>query len=172
MSIKKGRLRSSGLLATPVQFPAGTVISFAGSTAPEGWMICDGAAISRTNYAGLFAAIGEAWGSGDGSTTFNLPDLRGRFLRGVDNGAGRDPDSAIRTASNTGGNSGDNVGSVQDHAFASHGHTQNVGSSNNNSTGGSTAAATSDIGRDISVNSNGGSETRPINANVQYAIKY
>jgi microcystin-dependent protein len=83
MSIKKGRLRSSGLLATPVQFPPGTVISFAGSTAPEGWMLCDGAAISRTDYAGLFAAIGTTHGVGDGSTTFNLPNTLGLVPRGA-----------------------------------------------------------------------------------------
>jgi microcystin-dependent protein len=115
MSIKKGRLRSSGLLATPVQFPPGTVISFAGSTAPEGWMICDGSAISRTDYAGLFAAIGTLWGIGDGLNTFNLPDLEGRFLRGADNGATVDPDAGTRVPLGSGVANG--VGSLQDDAI-------------------------------------------------------
>ena len=63
--------------------PAGTIISFAGSTAPEGYIICDGSEVSRTDYADLYAAIGDIYGSGDGSTTFKVPDLRGEFLRGT-----------------------------------------------------------------------------------------
>jgi microcystin-dependent protein len=66
--------------------PAGTVLPFAGATAPAGWALCDGGAISRTDYVELFTAIGELWGNGDGSTTFNLPDMRGQFLRGKNNG--------------------------------------------------------------------------------------
>lgn len=58
--------------------PAGVMAPFAGSTAPGGWLICDGSAVSRAQYSDLFASIGVAWGNGDGSTTFNLPDLRGR----------------------------------------------------------------------------------------------
>ena len=60
--------------------PPGTMIHFAGKTLPEGWLICNGAAVSRTTYAALFAAIGTTYGSGDGSTTFNLPNANGRFL--------------------------------------------------------------------------------------------
>lgn len=97
--------------------PAGTVLPFAGATAPAGWAICDGTAISRTDYPELFLAIGETWGNGDGSTTFHLPDMRGRFMRGVDAGAGRDADSGSRAAANAGGNTGDAVGSAQDDAF-------------------------------------------------------
>lgn len=63
--------------------PIGAILAFGGATAPAGWMICNGAAISRTTYAALFAAIGTAFGAGDGSTTFNIPDLRGEFLRGA-----------------------------------------------------------------------------------------
>ncbi|HVC86309.1 MAG TPA: phage tail protein [Gaiellaceae bacterium] len=58
--------------------PPGLIASFGGTTAPTGWLICDGSAISRTTYSLLFAAIGTDYGAGDGSTTFNLPDLRGR----------------------------------------------------------------------------------------------
>jgi microcystin-dependent protein len=58
--------------------PSGSIAAFAGSTAPNGWLLCDGTAISRTTYADLFTAIGTQYGGGDGSTTFNLPDLRGR----------------------------------------------------------------------------------------------
>jgi microcystin-dependent protein len=65
--------------------PAGIVIPFAGSTAPQGYLLCDGSAVSRTDYADLFAAIGTVYGAGDGSTTFNLPDLSGRVVIGVSN---------------------------------------------------------------------------------------
>ncbi len=61
---------------------------FAGSAAPSGWLLCDGAAVSRTQYAALFAVIGTTYGAGDGSTTFNLPDLRGRVPVGLDNMGG------------------------------------------------------------------------------------
>jgi microcystin-dependent protein len=69
--------------------PAGSMIAFGGSAAPTGWQLCDGSAISRTTFAGLFTAIGTAYGAGDGSTTFNLPDLRGRVAVGEDGAAGR-----------------------------------------------------------------------------------
>ena len=61
----------------------GDIIAFYGSTAPEGTLVCNGAAISRTTYSELFGVIGTTAGAGDGSTTFNLPDLRGLFLRGL-----------------------------------------------------------------------------------------
>ena len=62
--------------------PSGMILYFANSTVPTGWLQCDGSAISRTTYANLYAAIGTVYGSGDGSTTFNLPDTRGQFIRG------------------------------------------------------------------------------------------
>lgn len=58
--------------------PSGLLAPYVGSSAPTGWLLCDGTAVSRTTYAALFAIIGTAYGVGDGSTTFNLPDLRGR----------------------------------------------------------------------------------------------
>lgn len=68
----------------------GTVTYFAASAAPAGWLKANGAAVSRAIYAGLFAAIGTTYGVGDGATTFNLPDLRGEFVRGLDEGRGAD----------------------------------------------------------------------------------
>lgn len=68
----------------------GVIFPFGGTTAPDGFLMCDGAAYSRTAYASLFAVIGTSFGNGNGSTTFNVPDLRGEFLRGVDNGRGID----------------------------------------------------------------------------------
>jgi microcystin-dependent protein len=68
----------------------GAVSAFAMPTPPTGWLVCDGSAISRTEYADLFAAIGTVWGAGDEISTFNLPDLRGEFVRGFDAGRGVD----------------------------------------------------------------------------------
>ena len=63
--------------------PIGAILAFGGTSAPAGWMICNGAAVSRTTYAALFAAIGTAFGAGDGSTTFNIPDLREATTKGA-----------------------------------------------------------------------------------------
>lgn len=82
-------IRSRQTLAT-TYIPIGTVIWFSANTPPSGYLECDGSAISRTVYADLFSTIGTTFGSGDGSTTFNLPDLRGEFVRGWDNGRGAD----------------------------------------------------------------------------------
>jgi microcystin-dependent protein len=88
--------------------PSGAVAHFAMNTAPTGWLKANGAAISRTTYATLFAAIGTTFGSGDGSTTFNLPDLRGRFTRNWAD------DGSI--------DSGRAFGSTQDHQLEQHQH--------------------------------------------------
>lgn len=104
--------------------PPGTILAFGGpiSNIPSGYLYCDGSEVSRTTYAALFTAIGTAWGSGDGSTTFNLPLTPGLFLRGQDNGYRFDPDASSRSAAEVGGNTGDNVGSYQPTAFQSHVH--------------------------------------------------
>lgn len=65
--------------------PAGIIIPFAGTVAPQGCLFCDGSAVSRTTYAALFAVIGTTYGEGDGETTFNIPDLSGRVVIGVSN---------------------------------------------------------------------------------------
>ena len=81
-----------------VMIPSGTVMYFAGQTAPTGWLKANGAAVSRTIYAALFAVIGTTYGTGDGRTTFNLPDLRGEFIRGWDDGRGIDSGRALGSA--------------------------------------------------------------------------
>lgn len=78
--------------------PPGQIGAFARSTAPTGWLKCNGGAVSRTTYSALFAAIGTTFGVGDGSTTFNVPDLRGEFLRGLDDGRGIDAARALGSA--------------------------------------------------------------------------
>ncbi|RVL48488.1 hypothetical protein CN138_09165 [Sinorhizobium meliloti] len=88
--------------------PSGSVMMFAASTAPNGWLECNGAAVSRTTYADLFAVIGTTWGAGDGATTFTVPDLRGEFVRGWDHGKGTD--------------TGRTFGSSQGQAIQQHNH--------------------------------------------------
>jgi microcystin-dependent protein len=73
-----------------ISTPSGAVAPFARSTAPSGWLACSGQAVSRATYAALFAAIGTTFGAGNGTTTFNVPDLRGEFIRGLDGGRGVD----------------------------------------------------------------------------------
>lgn len=82
----------------PSSVPAGSVILFAANTAPTGYLKANGATVSRSTYASLFAAIGTTFGAGDGSTTFVLPDLRGEFIRGWDDGRGVDSGRAFGSA--------------------------------------------------------------------------
>lgn len=73
----------AGTLIPNVGAPTGTVAMFAGSTAPSGWKMCDGSAISRTTFSALFAIVGTTYGTGDGTTTFNIPNTQGIFVRGA-----------------------------------------------------------------------------------------
>tara|TARA_R110002020_G_scaffold222655_1_gene431585 strand:+ start:2176 stop:3327 length:1152 start_codon:yes stop_codon:yes gene_type:complete len=84
--------------ALPQAVPTGSVHMMATTTAPSGYLKCNGAAISRTTYAALFAIVGTAHGNGDGSSTFNVPDLRGEFVRGWDDGRGVDSSRNFGTA--------------------------------------------------------------------------
>jgi microcystin-dependent protein len=156
----------------PDELPPGSIMAYAGTTAPPGWLLCDGSAVSRMDYPYLFEAIGITHGYGDQSTTFNIPDFRGRFLRGVDAGAGRDPDAGSRPAMNAGGNTGDSVGSVQADEFRAHSHTyaRFYGAYSVNEPG-NTDYFWNGVYYDITGNA-GGSETRPVNAYVYWIIKY
>ena len=78
--------------------PVGSISLFAGTTAPTGWLICDGSAVSRTTYANLFSVIGTTYGTGDGSTTFNIPNLKGKVPVGLDSS-----DTSFDTIGETGG---------------------------------------------------------------------
>jgi microcystin-dependent protein len=165
-----GRIMDQTGFVTPV----GAILPFAGSNVPLGWMLCNGAAIDRLQYADLFQAIGTGWGVGDGTNTFNLPDLQGIFLRGVDGNANLDPDKAGRIGIN-GGNSGNNVGSFQGDEIRSHNH--NVYIWSNWGAGGTARPNGSDGGGvpwnfTYTSNNTGGNETRPKNSYVNYIIKY
>lgn len=91
---------STGVSTNALPFIVGQVSFFAMSSAPAGFLKCSGQAVSRTTYAALFTAIGTLYGAGDGSTTFNLPDLRGEFLRGLDDGRGVDVDRVLGASQN------------------------------------------------------------------------
>ncbi len=93
----------------PSYLPIGFVGDYAGSTAPSFWLLCYGQAVSRTTYAKLYDAIGETYGSGNGVTTFNLPDCRGRVVAGKDDMGGT---SANRLTNQTGGLNGDTLGAT------------------------------------------------------------
>ena len=96
-------------LAVGAAFVAGMVMPYAGSSAPSGWLLAYGQDVSRTTYSDLFSAIGTTYGSGDGSTTFTLPDLRGRVVAGQDDMGGT---SANRLTNQTGGLDGDTLGAT------------------------------------------------------------
>lgn len=106
--IARANLEIYSKAETDQKAPAGLIGYFARNTAPTGWIKANGAAVSRTAYAGLFAAIGTTYGAGDGFNTFNLPDLRGEFVRGWDDGRGIDAGRAL--------------GSPQSQALQAHDH--------------------------------------------------
>lgn len=181
--------------ATAVSVPAGSIVMYAANSPPSGWLECNGASIDRTTYAALFTAIGTTFGSVSG-TVFNIPDLRGHFVRGWDNSRGVDSGRAFgssqanqvgphtHTASSSGSTSSD----------GSHTHTDSINSLNNDwaTFGGSALSAngaasalsplatagtsssgahTHTLSISTTVNSNGGTESRPINTALMYIIK-
>jgi microcystin-dependent protein len=151
---------TSGTLVTTTTATTftGSVNFFAGNYAPTGWLKANGAAVSRTTYADLFAYIGTTYGVGDGTTTFNLPDMRGYFARGwVDDGTV---------------DSGRVFGSTQQDAFASHTHISYsvyyTGSGDQNIAGDAYRGVTSGA----TTSATGGAETRPKNVALLACIKY
>ena len=112
------------------QVPVGSVITFAGSTAPSGWMLCYGQAVSRSDYSALYNALGTTYGIGDGSTTFNIPDLRGRVAAGKDDMGGSAASrltSTVLSASNTlGATGGAQTVTLTSSEMPSHTHTQDA----------------------------------------------
>ncbi len=144
----------------------GTVSAFAMPTPPEGWLVCDGSAVSRAEYADLFATVGTVWGAGDEVSTFNLPDLRGEFVRGFDDGRGVDDGRVF----------------ASEQADQLQGHEHNLGEfpnryylGNNTDVGGPQMGGYHPTFGIIADGVNGvprvGTETRPRNIAMAYAIK-
>jgi len=160
-----GALSASNLANAPNPILPGTVAYLGMNSTPTGWLKANGAAVSRTTYAELFSAIGTTYGIGNGSTTFNLPDLRGEFPRGWDDGRGID--------------SGRAFGSSQDHAVQSHVHnlqswysTGGDGSQNPNNQGYGAAGPYGDSISTRTQSGNTASETRPRNVALLACIKF
>jgi hypothetical protein len=184
--------------------PIGSIVAHAGNVDPEefepttGWMLCDGRRLNRTvaANAALFEAIGFSWG-GDGGSRFNIPDLRGYFLRGVDERRPpevKDPDNLTRTENNPGGNTGDRVGSIQSYATgkpagggfyseSSGRHNHNIrvetnayrdvnGQNNTVAVPGSGTLTTEEGGAHEHRVLGADKETRPINAYVNWIIRF
>jgi microcystin-dependent protein len=155
--------------------PIGTIAAHPANI-PGGWLECDGSAISRTDYAGLFAEIGTNYGAGDGSTTFNLPDLRGEFVRGLDNGRGVDAGRALASAQLD--QMQQITGSLRgnDHVFNSTGSAGAFSVSDItgsiNGTSGTAGGIMADFDSGNSPDARAGDETRPRNVAMYYAIKY
>jgi microcystin-dependent protein len=160
--------------------PVGTIQAFGGAPdkVPTGWLLCDGGPKLRNEYPALFAVIGTNWGNpGGGSDQFNVPELRGTFLRGVSGNSSRDPYKAGRSANLPGGNTGNAVGSYQEDAIQDHTHNYQKATASNaaQSTGNSNASkVTISTVATGSVDSatNAKQETRPKNAYVHFIIKY
>lgn len=172
--------------------PVGSVVPIASVSAPSNFLLCDGSSVSRSTYSDLFdvltdgASTSPAFGF-ETSTNFNLPDLRGKFIRGVDSGAGNDVSATSRTAQGTGGNTGDTVGSAQGFSTennfqttssltVTHNHQAYIaGSGLQDVILGDTVTST-----DVTSTSDGAhshtvtydNETRPINLYINYFIRY
>jgi microcystin-dependent protein len=140
---------------------------------PEGWLLCDGAEYRESDHKALFDAIRRAHGGDPARKTFRVPDYQGRFLRGQAHGRSTDPDRATRSAMATNGNSGDAIGSVQSDELREHRHIAPLGG------GGSEAGKFipnmpngEGTNPSIPTKPTGGQETRPVNAYVNYLIKF
>lgn len=151
-------LSAAGTFAAAV--PVGSISMYGANTAPTGWLECNGAQVSRTTYAGLFAAIGTVFGAGDSATTFNLPDMRGEFARGWDNSRGIDPARAF--------------GSAQADELEAHTHSVQPPAASDDTASGLTTTGTGGAETITPYNtaSTGGTETRPRNIALMFIIKF
>jgi len=164
----------------PQPVPSGLIAPFAHPAPPDGWLECDGAQVSRTAYANLFAAIGTHWGEGDGVTSFHLPDLRGQFVRGWDHGRGIDSGRAFATIQDSQNKLHNHGGFTAVAGNHSHGYsTPNftgaafAGGAISSVTGKIEEVRTTQSGgaHQHQILSEGGAESRPRNVALLYAIK-
>ena len=160
--------------------PAGSVFSYATTTPPSGYLECNGAAVSRSTYASSFSAISTTWGVGDGSSTFNLPDLRGQFVRGWDNSAGVDSGRSFASSQS-------DQNKQHTHSVTDPGHQHNTSITNHKVFPGSGSTSISYGGAGsypattftmdnattgISLANQGGTEVRVKNYALMYVIKF
>jgi microcystin-dependent protein len=169
LEIIDGNIYVNGVIWNPVS--PGTVIYSAANTAPTGYLVCDGAAVSRTTYATLFAVIATTHGPGNGTTTFNLPDLRGVFIRGIDRARGLDTDREFASYQ---------LDLFKSHTHTDAGHKHNILNTGNNANGGGAGWLVNpqiDTGLQTltgyaDIQATGGDETRPKNVALLPCIKY
>ena len=174
--IADGAITQSKLDSNLIFVPSGMIMPFGGTASPTGFLSCDGSAVSRSTYATLYTAIGTTWGSGDGSSTFNLPDLRAMFLRGT---------GTHGTANMAKGTdfSAPAVGTIENDQMQDHKHQTIMSPGTTYQTYSSYAIGNNAYGTTynfnttapLEINSQGtprtGDETRPVNAAVLYVIK-
>lgn len=179
-------LDSTGVISqTTDSVPVGLVGVFAMTSLPTGWLECDGSAVSRTTYANLFTTIGTTFGSGDGSTTFNLPDMRGYFVRGWDHGRGVDTGRVFGSTQSSQNLSHTHTGTAPPHTHVVNAAGSSKYGANGTSYGSSwygaagdssrsgPAAATTDASSTLTLTiaTSGGNEARPVNVAMVFAIK-
>ena len=157
-AIADGSVTSAKLNSSVIFVPTGAIMAFAINSAPTGWLAANGASVSTTTYAALFAAIGYTYGGSGGS--FNLPDLRGYFVRG--------------SGTNSDGTASGAFGAKQADSFRQHTHSTLMGQANGSSTGCYSGGAQTAFGNECGTRDTtyaGGTETRPANIAMLYCIK-
>lgn len=169
-------------IATMETVAPGVVAFYPKTTAPTGWLKANGAAVSRSTYAALFSAIGKAFGAGDGITTFNIPDLRGEFIRGLDDGRGVDTGRILSNTSQenqnkshshtgTAASAGTHAHSIDCRANSGDGNA-GVGSVSGVSGGTYATASAGAHTHSVTTVMEGGTEARPRNIALLACIKY
>jgi microcystin-dependent protein len=150
-------------LATRAQSaPVGVVLPYAGAAAPDGWLLCDGRAVSRVQFADLFGALGTVFGAGDGATTFNVPDMRGRLPLGMDNLGGTSANRVAAAAAATrGGNAGTENVTLTTSQLPGHSHTVTRRTGTLGSTVGIATTTTADSSATESTSSIGSGQAHP-----------
>lgn len=158
--------------------PVSAIQAFATRKLPEKWVECDGRELSRKDFSDLFDIIGTVWGAGDGTTTFNVPDYRGVFLRGFDHGRGIDPDRNFAELQQDDFEKHDHGGNTDPEGGHDHDYSKMQRSgggpdgTGNWGTYDNVSAKTSYVApHRHKIPAEGGSETRPVNQTVVYAIK-
>ena len=168
------------------QIAPGFILPFAGDAAPAGWLKANGIAVSRTTYSALFGAISTKYGVGDGSTTFNLPDLRAEFIRGFDDGRGVDPGRVFGSLQGGQNQWHQHYGSTA--TSGEHSHAVSIPSKPNGTGAGPIAmvdgawnitghqtyntSAAGNHTHTFTTSGDGGNEARPRNVAMLYCIKY
>lgn len=162
--------------------PVSTIIAIADGVVPTGFLEYNGATISRSTYSGLFSKIGTLYGAGDGSTTFKIPDLRGEFIRGFDNGRGVDSGRTIgssqagayesHTHTGSTNSTGDHIHTVPKGEGYASGTSQYFGNSSATSAGTRNTGSAGAHSHTVTIGASGSTETRPRNIAMMFCIKY